>query len=178
VREWNLVLEDDVGIPRDWFDKLSAALPTSFEEFTPGVILFNTNPYFDLGPKVVKLSLKPSLTNAYLIHKSVIANRKFTNTEPYELADWPISFCDVDFWAVSGIALDLGHQSTIEYRPLNRLGVFLSLICRTALAPVMALVAGVPLNAYVRWILISPIKRDAALRLRQMRNSRAKSFGA
>jgi hypothetical protein len=169
---WNLVLEDDAGLPADWRAQLYSRLVTSLEALEPGVILLNTNPYFDLSYDCTVLNLKPSLANAFLIHRDVVHNRPHSNLERYEIADWPISFADVKFWTISRLAFDLNLESVIGFRKRSRVSFLLSLILRALFSPILTGLLGVPWRKYLRWSIVAPIRRDLGLRVRAFRNKR------
>ncbi len=173
-RSWTLVLEDDVGIPVDWFRKVSSRLPGLLEDAAPGVILLNTNPHFNLGAGFMKLKLQPSGANAFLIHKDTLDRRKFTQLEYLEIADWPSSFSNVEFWSISDIAFDLPIESTIGPRKTRRVSFVLSFFIRAVFSPLFSRFVGLPLDVFLSWSVVGPFRRDLTLRLR---SSKVRLFG-
>lgn len=167
-QSWTLVLEDDVGLPLDWFRRVRDVLPGFPHAAAPGVILLNTNPYFDLGAGLIKLGLLPSMTNAFFIHKDSMRERSFTELEYFERADWPISFSNLAFWSISGIAFELPTESRIGPRRKRRVSFFLFTFVRTILSPAISLVLRLPLGTYLAWSVIGPLRRDVALKLRAL----------
>jgi hypothetical protein len=165
-RDWTLVLEDDVGIPKDWVDQISLRYPGFPANVPPGVILLNTNPYFNLGSTAKPLSLHPSLANAFLVHRSALESRNSAQLDSHQIADWPCSFFGVRFWTVSEVAFDLNLQSTIGYRPKSRILFVATTVLLATLSPIFAFVAGIPLRTYFAWCVFGPIKRDLVLRWR------------
>ena len=163
---WTLVLEDDVGISADWLSRLHDSLPGFPDSFTPSIVLLNTNPYFDLGPGITRLGLQPSLTNAYLVHRSCIEPRPYRHLDALQIADWPCSFSGVSFFTLSNIAFDLQLKSTIGTRPASRLAFLISTVVRGLFSPLVAWFLSLPLKVYFSWCVLGPIKRDVILRLR------------
>jgi hypothetical protein len=163
---WTLVLEDDVGIPQDWFRKVCEVLPRFPDDAAPGVILLNTNPHFNLGPGIVKLNLLPSGSNAFLIHRDALGNGRFAELESFERADWPISFSSVDFWTISDIAFEIPTESRIGPRKTRRVSFLFSTFVRGLFSPVLSRVLGLPLGTYLFWSVIGPMKRDLTLKLK------------
>jgi hypothetical protein len=161
---WTLVLEDDVGIAPDWLERVRKALPDFPDLAKPGVILLNTNPYFDLGPGVKRLNLQPSLANAFLIHKSCLELRTFAELDALQIADWPCSFSQVQFFSLSRVAFDLKLKSTIGIRKSNRFGFLISTLLRGIFAPLIAPLVGLPLKVFFSWCVLGPIRRDVVLR--------------
>lgn len=161
---WTLVLEDDVDIPPNWYSKIGDCFPGFPDTVSPSLILLNTNPHFNLGSGPIKLSLQPSLTNAYLVHKSALMNRRFKHLDSLQIADWPCSFSDVSFWTLSDLAIGLKKTSTIGPRPTNRFAFIVSSLLRGVLSPLIASFLRIPLNVYFGWNVIGPIKRDLVLR--------------
>jgi hypothetical protein len=166
---WTLVLEDDVGIPLDWFRRVCEALPEFPDDAATGVILLNTNPHFNLGPGFVKLNLLPSGANAFLIHRNALQGRRFVEIEHLERADWPISFSKVQFWSISDIAFELPTESRIGPRKSRRVSFLFSTFLRGVLSPVLSRVLGLPLSTYLAWSVVRPLKRDLTLRFRNWR---------
>lgn len=162
--EWSLVLEDDVGLSIDWLDKVLAIFPSLFTEAAGAVVLLNTDPYVDTQGGE-RLRIKPSLANSFLVHRDALVDRPFKNLENFEIADWPISFSDVDFFSLNEVAEDLGLPSQIGSRPRRRLAFAVSLLSRFFLSPVLSRVIGVPLNKYLRWCIFGPIHKDLSLRM-------------
>ena len=162
---WTLVLEDDVGMPSDWFTKVCSFLPGFPESFAPGVILLNTNPHFNLGTGLIELSLLPSGSNAFLVHRDALVGRSFTQLENLERADWPISFSRVRFWSIGDIAFCLPTESEIGLRKTKRVSFLLSSFIRAIFSPLSSRILGLPLRSYLFWSVLGPIKRDIALRL-------------
>jgi hypothetical protein len=169
-QSWTLVLEDDVGVPLDWFTRVCSLLPGFPEDAAPGVILLNTNPHFNLGNGLVKMNLQPSGANAFLVHKSVLEKRRFIQLEYLEKADWPSSFSNVEFWSISDLAFDLPIQSTIGPRKSRRVSFLLSSFIRAVFSPLFSRILGLPLDVYLSWSVFGPIRRDLALRLRCSKN--------
>jgi hypothetical protein len=165
-RDWTLVLEDDVGLAKDWVYQISQRYPGFPSDVPPGIILLNTNPYYTLGPTAKPLNLHPSLANAFLVHRSSLESRKSAHLDSYQIADWPCSFFGVHFWTVSEVASDLNLQSTIGYRPKSRIRFVATTVLLAALSPIFSLVAGIPLRTYFAWCVFGPIKRDLVLRWR------------
>ena len=165
-QSWTLVLEDDVGLPLDWFSKVLYVIPGFPDSAAPGVILLNTNPHFNLGTGIVKLNILPSGANAFLVHRDALHQRSFTEIEYLERADWPISFSKLDFWSISGIAFELNVESTIGARKIRRMGFLVSTLLRAVLSPVLSLILRLPLSTYLSWSVIGPLRRDLALRFR------------
>jgi hypothetical protein len=163
---WTLVLEDDVGIPLDWYRRVCEVLPGFPDDAAPGVILLNTNPHFNLGPGLVKLNLLPSGTNAFLIHGNALRGRRFVESEHLERADWPISFSKVEFWSISDIAFELPTESRIGPRKNRRVSFLFSTFVRLVLSPVLSRVLGLPLSTYLFWSVIGPMKRDLTLKVK------------
>lgn len=164
---WTLVLEDDVGIPLDWFRRVCEALPGFPDDASPGVILLNTNPHFNLGPGIVKLNLLPSGINAYLIHRDALTSRRFSELESLEKADWPTSFSSVEFWTISDIAFELPTESRIGPRKRRRVSFLLSTFVRAVFSPLLSRMLRLTVGAYLSWSVIGPLKRDLVLRLRR-----------
>ena len=166
--DWALVLEDDVLLP----DNLSEELAKfNLAAFSPSVILLNTNSYFDLGPDLHKLRLKPSGANAFLVHRKVLEIRPYAWLEKFEIADWPISFSGVDFYTVSHLAKDSGAASLIGSRPRGRLRFFISICFRFPLLALGSFLTGVPVWKLANWTIFAPVKRDLFLRLRNILSS-------
>ena len=168
---WTLVLEDDVGLPADWLSRLHDSLPGFPDSFTPSVVLLNTNPYFDLGPGVIRLGLQPSLTNAYLVHRSRLEPRPYKHLDALQIADWPCSFSGVSFFTLSNIAFDLQLRSTIGKRPASRLAFLISTLVRGIFSPLIAWFLNLPLKVFFSWCVLSPIRRDVVLRLKWITRS-------
>jgi hypothetical protein len=166
-KSWTLVLEDDVGIPLDWFRKVCEVLPRFPDVAPSGVILLNTNPHFNLGPGIVKLNLLPSGANAFLIHRDALASRRFSELESLEKADWPISFSSVEFWTISDIASELPTESRIGPRKSRRVSFLFSTFVRALFSPVFSIILRLTVGAYLSWSVIGPLKRDLVLRLRR-----------
>jgi hypothetical protein len=171
---WTLVLEDDVDIPQNWYSRICDYFPGFPDSVSPSLILLNTNPYFNLGSGPVKLSLQPSLTNAYLVHKSALMNRKFKHLDCLQIADWPCSFSNVSFWHLSDLVVDLKLKSTIGPRPKNRFAFLVSSLLRGVLSPLIASLLKIPVNVYFFWNVLGPIKRDLVLRFAKS-SARARS---
>jgi hypothetical protein len=167
--DWNLVLEDDVGLPEDWFDRLRSILEGFPDSHPPSVILLNTLASLNFGDDPKRLSIKPSLTNAFLIHRSLAGNRPFKNLEQFEVADWPVSFSGVDFWMISDVATDLAYQSTIGGRKPRRILFLSTVLIRFLFSPLIALLANLPVSTYIRWALFAPLRRDVVVRFRRFR---------
>jgi hypothetical protein len=163
---WTLVLEDDVGIPLDWFRRVCEVLPRFPDDAAPGVILLNTNPHFNLGPGVVKLNLLPSGANAFLIHRDALDNRRFAELESLERADWPTSFSSVDFWTISDLAFELPTESRVGPRKTRRVSFLFSTFVRALFSPMLARVLGLPLGTYLSWSVVGPMKRDLTLKVK------------
>ena len=162
---WTLVLEDDVGIPLDWFSKVCSFLPGFPDSAEPGVILLNTNPHFKLGTGLVKLNLLPSGANAFLIHRDALLRRRFLEIEHLERADWPISFSKVEFWSISDIAFEIPTESRIGPRRRRRVRFLISTIVRAIFSPLLCRILTLPLGTYVSWSVVGPLKRDITLKL-------------
>jgi GR25 family glycosyltransferase involved in LPS biosynthesis len=168
--DWNLVLEDDVGLPEDWFDRLRSILAAFPDSHPPSVILLNTLATLNFGDDPKKLSIKPSLTNAFLIHRSLAGSRPFTYLEEFEVADWPVSFSGVDFWMVSDVATDLAYQSTIGGRKPRRILFLSTVLIRFVFSPLIALLTKLPIATYIRWALFAPLRRDVVVRISRFRS--------
>ena len=163
---WTLVLEDDVGIPLDWYGRICEFIPGFPDVAASGVILLNTNPHFNLGPGLVKLNLLPSGANAFLIHRDALENRRFSELESLERADWPISFSSVEFWSISRIAFEIPAESRIGLRKNRRVNFLFSTFVRAVFSPVFSRILRLPVGVYLSWSVVGPIKRDLTLRFR------------
>jgi len=168
--EWNLVLEDDVSLPEDWLVRILAQLQFPLRSLDPSVLILNTNPYSDFGVQISKLRIKPSLANAFLIHRRVIEEAKHKKLERFEIADWPTSFADAEFWTMSGLAMELGLESLIGRRPIRRTRFVFSIILRGLFSPILAPVLNLPFKVYLRWSILGPVHRDLVLRMRSLRS--------
>ena len=164
---WTLVLEDDVGLPLDWLRKVRDVLPGLPHAATPGVILLNTNPHFNLGTGLIELSLLPSGANAYLIHKAALDARRFTELEYLERADWPTSFSGVQFWSLSDIAFEIPTDSRIGPRKRRRVRFLVSTLLRALFSPLFSRILKIPVKAYLSWSVFGPLNRDVKLRMRE-----------
>jgi hypothetical protein len=160
---WARVLEDDVELPDGWVQCLDQKLLPLGEE-SLSVLLLNTNPLLRLSPGVVKLKVKPSGANAFLISRASILNRRYKSLEAYEIADWPISFVRDKFFVLSGVVEDAGEISLVGKRPSSRTRFFLSTIVRLTLSPLICIYLKVSLSDYLRWSIFGPIIRDIKLR--------------
>jgi hypothetical protein len=164
--EWNLVLEDDVSLPGDWLVQILDQLQFELNSADPFVLILNTNPHFDFGLQPRKLRLKPSSANAFLIHRRVIEAAKHRELERFELADWPTSFADAEFWTMSGLAMELDIESLIGHRPIRRTLFVFSAILRGLLSPILAKILHLPFRVYFGWSILGPVHRDLVLRAR------------
>jgi GR25 family glycosyltransferase involved in LPS biosynthesis len=172
--DWVLVLEDDVAVPVDWEIRLSNYLDLG--ALMPSVVILNTDDYFNLGLELVELKLKPSLANAFLIHRKVLENRPYSSLERFEIADWPISFSGANFYSLSNFAFDTQKSSLIGSRPRSRVAFLTSILVRLLMLPLSAVVTAVPALVLARWSLAMPLKRDLALRWRFVRKAFATSI--
>ena len=165
--DWALVLEDDVYLPENWVEEIAARV--SLSTLHPSIVLLNTDLHFNLGPEIVKLRHKPSLANAFLVHRAVLESRPYAWLEKFEIADWPISFADVDFFTVSNLVEDAKAISLIGKRPRSRLAYLMSVLFRIPLLPLSSWITGVPICKLAKWTLLAPIRRDLFLRFRRIR---------
>ena len=122
----------------------------------------------------MKLKLQPSGANAFLIHKDTLDRREFTQLEYLEIADWPSSFSNVEFWSISDIAFDLPIESTIGPRKTRRVSFVLSFFIRAVFSPLFSRFVGLPLDVFLSWSVVGPFRRDLTLRLR---SSKVRLFG-
>jgi hypothetical protein len=172
--DWVLVLEDDVSLPENINGELNKIVNS--ETLSPSVVLLNTDSYFDIGPDLREISLKPSLANAFLIHREVLERRPFAWLEKFEIADWPISFSGVDFYTISNLASESGAFSLIGARPRGRLAFLISIFCRFPLLPLGSFLTGVPIWTLANWTLLAPVKRDLVLRFRGITTAHKKGI--
>lgn len=166
--EWTLVLEDDAGVSDDWLEKVCREFPQFPNNVLPSLILFNSNPYIDIGPGAKPLHIRPSTTSSFLVHRAALEARSQIQLDPFQIADWPCSFALTQFWIMSNISFDLKLESTIGPRKTRRLMSVLSALIQGVMSPVFSRIAGVPLRIYLSWCVIGPLKRDLTLRWRNM----------
>jgi hypothetical protein len=169
---WAIVLEDDVELPEGWANSLDYELRHVGENSIP-ILLLNTNPLIGFSREVVELMVKPSGANAFLISRESLMKRRYKSLEPYEIADWPISFVREKFFALSGIARDSGGYSLVGKRPYSRTRFLMSTVCRLALSPLICVYLRVSFSDYLRWSVLGPIIRD--IKLRYLRSLASKS---
>lgn len=170
--DWVLVLEDDVMLAENFREELNKVV--GLENLSPSVLLLNTDSYFDLGPDLRELSLKPSLANAFLIHREVLESRPYDWLEKFEIADWPISFSGVNFYTISNLGSESEAFSLIGARPRGRLAFLISIFCRFPLLPLSSFLTGVPIWKLANWALLAPAKRDLVLRFRSIMTAHKK----
>jgi hypothetical protein len=170
--DWTLILEDDVDLPKNWLASVSLAA-RGIDGLSNYLILLNSNFYLSQNRKFGPLPFKPSYANAYLIHRSVILDRRYKRLEKYEIADWPISFSRIKFYSVDGLAVDTLAQSQIGRRRTSRTYLVLDALVRLLFSPLLALILRVNLFEFLKWNVIGPLYKDIYLRIRwQLRSSK------
>jgi len=162
---WALVLEDDVGMPEDWKNQLEIRLK---EVNIPdgSILLLNTNSLMNFSDEVVRLRVKPSGANAFLISRQSLLSRKYRKFEEFEISDWPISFLDQSFLQLSGLAQDFNLPTLVGLRPSSRIWFIFSTAIRFLFSPLFCLALKLPLADYLSWSVIQPIVRDLRIRFR------------
>ena len=163
---WTLVLEDDAGLNENWLEEVCDQLPQFPRNLPPSLILLNSSHYLDMGPGAQHLVIRPSLTSSFIAHRTAIEARSHVQLDPFQIADWPCSFAQTKFWTINNIAFDLNMKSTIGARPTQRIRAAVSALIMGFMSPVFSAIAGLPLQIYMSWCVIGPIKRDLILRWR------------
>lgn len=165
---WNVVLEDDAVVPREFWTDLRTWL-TSLGSHRPIIVSLFAQDHprgrpVSMGPGITLLALPygPTNTLAYVINRKAVEIALTSPPRAMSTADWPPWSTDVGFFLLAGTPILHEGASTIGFRPdpSSRSRPFVRLL--TVLTPQTWRAArpycrGV--RGYIDWAFLTPARK-------------------